>query len=384
LIEFFETGAALNLPKNLHSVSSRGKVKIQHLKEGKMISSLPVKVFATRGSDILAQEVCEALRGRLPLDPQSRGSLTLAKHAVFEMDNENILVQLKESVRGHFVVIIDTHASPVHTRFFELLHLTDAVINAGSEKILSVFPYFEYSRSDRKDKPRISTLSVPLAGIWNEVFKIERKLLLDPHSQQIKHYFQPAADEISAMYLWVDYLERKLFVPNPGLKEKSIIVFADAGSFTRYGEILHVLNLPSIHLDKERYEGEARTHPVTGYVKDKNCLILDDEICSGGTVESGARNLLDKGAKSVMVLAIHGILSSKKMSRADLIKKLDGSETIDKFIITNSVHLPEELKDAKKFVVLSVAPLLAEAISRIVLNFSLTELHQPEKVALYR
>jgi len=349
-----------------------------------MISSFPVKVFATRGSDVLAREVCKELRRRLPPGLQPGGSLTLAEHEVREMDNENILVQLEESVRGHFVVIIDTHAPPVHTRFFELLHLSDAIIHAGPAEILSVFPYFEYCRSDKKDQPRISTMSVLLAGIWNEGFRINKKLILDLHDQHVKHYFRPAADEISAMYLWVDYLDRELFTPDPGRKEKSVVAFADAGSFTRYRNIPHVLNLPSAYLNKQRIGGKTKIHSVVGEVKDKHCLLLDDEICSGGTAEDDARELLDRGARSVMVLAIHGILSSKKMSRTDLIKKLDESEVVDRFIITNSVHLPEELKDAKKFVVLSVAPLLAEAISRIVLNLSLTELHQPEKVALYR
>ena len=344
---------------------------------------IPVKVFATRGSDILAREVCQELQRILPPDLQPRGCLTIAEHEVREMDNENIVVQLKESVRGHFVVIVDTHASPVHTRFFELLHLTDAIIDAGPADILSVFPYFEYSRSDKKDQPRISTMSVLLAGIWNEGFGIKKKLILDLHDQHVKHYFRPAADEISAMYLWVDYLEKELFVLDPGMKEKSVVTFADAGSFTRYRNVPYVLGLPSVYLNKQRTEGKTKVHSVVGEVKGKHCLLLDDEICSAGTAQDDARELLERGAKSVIALAIHGILSSKKMPRAELIKKLDESEVVDKFIITNSVHLPEELKETKKFVVLSVASLLAEAISRIVLNLSLTELHQPEKVALY-
>jgi ribose-phosphate pyrophosphokinase len=349
-----------------------------------MVSSLPVKVFATAGSDILAQEVCEALRSRLLPELQPGGSLTLARHVVLEMDNENILVQLQESVRGYFVVIIDTHASPVHTRVFELLHLTDAIINAGAEKILSVFPYFEYSRSDKKDQPRISTMAVILAAIWNTVFKIEKKLILDLHDEHVKHYFQPAADDISAMYLWTDYLERKLFAADPGMKDKGMIMFADAGSAHRYRDIPHIINLPAGYLNKRRIEKKTKIEAVVGDVKDKNCLLVDDEICSGGTTEGDAKELLERGAESVMALAIHGIVSKKGVTRGELLKELDESKTVDRFIITNSVSLPEEMKNTKKFVVLSVAPLLAEAISRIVLNLSLTELRQPEKVVLYR
>lgn len=347
---------------------------------------LPVKVFTTSGSEGLAKEVCEVLRPRLPKECQPAGPLSLGTVTVERFSNDNLQAQI-ENVRGHFVVVIHTQVPPVNDRLIELFALLDAIINAGPADILLIFPYMPYGRSDNKNQPRISTMGYRLAHILINSFRIRRVILLDPHDSHIKHYFDPAADEISAIYLMIDYLEREVFRSQPNSKSKkdSVLVFSDAGSAKRYGQVAHLLGLPEVYASKERLDDKENPvlRKVVGDVKGKFCLLIDDEMLTGNTAIKDAKMLKQEGATSVYMLAIHAILASKELSGADLIKKLNDSP-IEKFVVTNSVPVSHKLINPSKFIVLSIAPLLAEAIKRTVLDESLTQLHQLSNVSLYR
>ncbi len=340
-----------------------------------------VKVFATTGSDGLASEICKGLESRLPSQLKGGDTFNLSKTIVTRFSNYNLQVQV-ENVRGHFVVIIHTQVPPVNDRLIELFALLDAISNAQPADLLLVFPYLPYSRSDRKNKPRISTMGHRLPYILTNSFGIKKVILLEPHDSHLKHYFNPAADEILAIYLLVDYLKREVLTPD--LKKNSLIVFSDAGAVKRYEKVPHLLELPTAHIDKERDDDseKPRVKRVIGEIKNKLCLLIDDEILTGKTAVGDAKMLLKEGANSVYMLTIHGILADKKLSETELIQKLEKSP-IERFIITNSI--PHKL-DAKltKFTVLSIAPLLAEAIKRAVVGESLTELHRPDNVSLYR
>lgn len=364
-------------------VSAKSAKVINEKKGGNnMFAPLPVKVFATTGSDILAEKICGALQSRLPFDLQPGGRLILGKHIVERFSNDNIQVQV-ENVRGHFVVIVHTQVPPVNDRLFELFALLDAVINARPGDTLLVFPYMPYARSDRKNKPRISTMGHRLPHILTTSLEIERVILLDPHDSHIKHYFVPAADEISAIYLLADYLKREILFSKP--KESSVIVFPDAGAAKRFEQISSLVRLPIAYLDKSRLDESEKPqiNRVVGEVKDKLCILIDDEILTGGTAISDAEMLLNEGADSVYMVAVHAILAHKKLSDAELIQKLEKSP-ITRFIVTDSVPILHKLSDSTKFIVLPIAALLAEAIKRTVLGESLTELHKPETVPLYR
>lgn len=338
-----------------------------------------VKVFATTGSEGLAENVCQALQSRLPSQLQVGDKLNLSKVDVERFSNENLQVQV-ENVRGHFAVVIHTQVPPVNDRLIELFALLDAINNARPADVLLVFPYMPYVRSDQKNQPRISTMGHRLPHILSTSFGIKRVILLDPHDSHIKHYFNPAADEISAIYLLINYLEKEVFSSQP--KAQSVVVFSDAGSAKRYGKVAHLLGLSTAYIDKDRPDNLEKPdfNDVIGNVKEKFCLLIDDEILTGGTA-SAAERLLKKGAKSVFMAAIHAVLADKKLSKVELIKKLESS-SVERFIITDSIpHSPAILPD--KFKVLSVAALLAEAIKRAVLGQSLTELHQLENVSIY-
>ncbi|MDO8663380.1 MAG: ribose-phosphate diphosphokinase [Candidatus Wildermuthbacteria bacterium] len=344
-----------------------------------MNSVPPIKVFSTSGAAGLARDVCGVLQARLPKDLQPGGCLTLSNPGFEKFDNGSILPHI-ENVRDHLVVIICTHAPGIHDQLFELFHIIDAVVNADAKELMLAFSYYDYSRSDKKDQPRISVMSRFLAEIFNNL-GIKKKLILDPHDDHVLQYFRPTANGISAVLLLTDYLKKEFLAP--GLKENGVVVFSDNGAADRYREVAHILNLPTAYIDKQRVGGKTTPIRVVGNVKGNRCFLFDDEILTGGTAIGDANMLMNEGATSVTSLAIHGILSSEKISTAELIEKMEKS-VIERFIITDSVPVGHKLAGTTKFTVIPVANLLAEAIKRTVLGESLTELYQPDKVSLYR
>ena len=302
-----------------------------------------VKIFTTTGSEVLANNVCQALKSRLPkkllLDK-------LGDSNIVYFSNGNIQAQV-EDVRDCFAVVIHSQVPPVNEGLIELFALLDAIINASPADILLIFPYMPYSRSDRKNQPRISIMGHRLPNILTRSFGTKRVLLLDPHDSHIKHYFYPAADEVSAIYLIIDYLKRRF---KDLSRENGMVVFCDAGSVNKYKSVAYHLGLPSAYIDKDRpndYEKPKFTK-VVGDVKGKSCLLVNDI----------------------------------KTSQTEVIKKLDQSP-IERFIVTDSIPQDPRILSSK-FTVLSVASLLGEAIKRTIFGKSLTELHQIENVDLYR
>jgi ribose-phosphate pyrophosphokinase len=340
-----------------------------------------VRVFSTTGSEVLAAEICESLKPRLPDQLIPRGTLELGETNLQRFSNENIQIQV-DNVRGHFVVVIHTQTPPVNEGLIELFALLDAINNSRPADVLLVFPYMPYARSDRKNKPRISTMGCCLARIISQSFNIKRVILLDPHDSHVKHYFDPAADEISTTYLLIDYLEREVF--SVFSREESVVVFSDPGSAIRYKSIAYLLHLPTAYIEKDRPDDSEKPKfsKIVGNVENKHCLLIDDEILTGATAVGDAKILKTEGASSIIMLAAHSILRDKNIPPEVLMQTLTDSP-IEKFIVTNTI--PQEASFlSKKFKVLSVAPFLGEAIKRSILGQSLTELHKMESVKHYR
>jgi len=345
--------------------------------------SYPVKVFSTRGSDVLTKEICKALQTRLPKNLQADGCLKLGRSQVTRFSNENLQVRV-ENVRDHFVVVIHTQVPPVNERIIELFALLDALKGARPADILLVFPYYPYARSDKKNKPRISTMAFRLAHILSYSFGINRVLLLDPHDDHLKHYFDPVADEITSIYILFDYLEKEVFTLQP--KEESVLVFPDEGASKRYSDFARLLRISTAYIDKGRRDDreEPEIRGIIGDIRDKFCLMIDDEILTGKTAVKDAAKVLEEGGRSIWMIAPHAVFADKNMAKSRLIQKLEFS-SIEKFVVTNSIPNTAQMISGKsKFVVLWVELLLAEAIKRVVLSESLTALHQPENVSLYR
>ncbi len=342
-----------------------------------MNTVLPAKIYATSKSFFLAQRIYQNLKNNRLTE------VSLGKANFTWFSNENIQTQI-DNVRGCLAVVVHTQTPPVSDGIVELFALLDAILNAGANDILLVFPYMPYTRSDRKNNPRISVMGHRLPHILVHSFGIKRVILLDPHDTHIKHYFDPAADEVSAMYLAVDYLKK---IISKDEKKEMMVVFADAGAAAKYEKFAHLLELPTAFIEKKRTNDDENPEikKIAGDVKNKKCLMLDDEILTGNTVLSDAQALNKAGAKEISyMIGIHAILNSKKIAKKELLRKLSFSN-IKNFIITDSVPHDFTLSNTTftKFIVLSIAPLLAEAIKRSIKGESLTDLHQLENVNLY-
>ncbi len=347
-----------------------------------MNSFSQIKVFSTTGSEGLATDICRQLKNRLPESLQPEGGLTLGKSIVKRFSNDNIEVQV-DDVRGKYVVIVHTQVPPVNDNLVELFALIDAINNARPADLLVVFPYMPFARSDRKNKARISTMGALLPRILTLALDVNRVLLLDPHDSHIKHYFHPTADDVTAIFLLADHLERTFF--NTVSKKDCVLVFADAGSAKRYEEFAFLTRISTAYIDKNRpddYE-QPLFNQLIGDVEGKICIIIDDEILTGSTAIGDAEILISRGAKKVIMVAVHPVLESKNSGYKEVIKKLIASP-IDQFIISDSIPVAHKIKSSKKFTVVSVAPLLGEAIRRTLLDESLTVLRSTESVELYR
>lgn len=335
-----------------------------------------IRVFATSGSGYLADGVCDFLKkNNLP------GGYIIErdKHVVDLFSNENLQVMVP-NVRGAFCVVIHTQAPPVHTNLFELFALLDAICNSEPENVLLVFPYMPYSRSDRKNKPRISTMSVWLAHAINRVCQVKKVLLLEPHDSHIKHYFEPQAQEVSTMYLLAAYLEKN-FLQNEELRNKSKIVFPDSGAAKRYGSIAKILKLPTAYIDKDRPDDKENTeiHEIVGDVSDFICFMIDDECLTARTTTDDAKNLMKHGAKEVVLLTTHAILNKNDAPDDFVVERLEKSD-ISRVIFTDSIPVAHKVEGRDKFTTISIVPLLGESIKRIILMQSISELHNIESI----
>ncbi len=338
------------------------------------IGETVVKVFATSGMGALAGQVETELRHRI-MGQSEEYRVERGGHVVSWFSNENIEVQV-DNVRDHVALVLHTQTPPVNDGVIELLAMLDAINNAHPRRTIVVFPYMPYSRSDRKNKPRISVMGQRLPEILNEVLGVRRVLLMEPHNGHIKQYYVPTADEVPVVPLLVRHIQREYltrFAPSD-----CTLVFADAGAAKRFEDIPANLGIDPIYIYKTRSDNSESpaVKAIAGNVRDKHCFILDDEILTGNTVIKDAELLKEQGAASVRVCAVHGILADQKLSNEALVAKLDQSP-IDEFVLTDTIPLAHKVCFApRKFTIIPIAPLLGEACKRLILGESLSELHR--------
>ncbi|MBS1710027.1 MAG: ribose-phosphate pyrophosphokinase [Armatimonadetes bacterium] len=333
-----------------------------------------VKVFATSGTSTLGGQVESELRHRIG-NSTDEYRVEHGSHIVSWFSNENIEVQV-DNVRDHIALVLHTQTPPVNDGVIELLAMLDAINNAHPRRTFVAFPYMPYSRSDRKNKPRISVMGQRLPEILNEVLGVRRVLLFEPHNGHIKQYYVPTADEVPVVPLLVKHIQDVYLTKySPA---DCTLVFADAGAAKRFEDIPATLGIDPTYIYKTRADNSESPSikAIAGQVKDRHCFILDDEILTGNTVIKDADLLKAHGAASVRVFAVHGILADQKLSTEALMAKLDASP-IDEFILTDSIPLADKVCFApRKFTILPIAPLVGEACMRLILGESLSELHR--------
>jgi ribose-phosphate pyrophosphokinase len=271
---------------------------------------------------------------------------------VFEFSNENIFVRIRENVRQKDVFIIQSLCSPVNTSVMELLIMIDAFRRASAGRITAVIPYFAYGRSDKKDQPRVPITARLLANLI-ETAGADRVLTMDLHASQIQGFFNVPVDELTALDQLVDHFKQR------DLSNVTVLA-TDVGGEKRARNAARMLGTPLAIVLKERIGNSERVaaQNLIGDVEDRDVLIMDDEIDTGGTIISATDIVLAHGARTVSVACVHPILSGSAVQR------ICSSGKIEELVVTDSIPIgPEKMHE--RITVLPLAPLFSEAISRI-------------------
>ena len=300
-----------------------------------------IKIFAcSEEAESFTKEICDHLN--LPMGQINR----------MKFKNDNNFVQLLETVREQDVYLVQTNTPPVNERIMELLITIDAAKRASAKNINVVLPYFIYSRSDKKDQPRVPITAKLMAEII-EAAGATHVVTCDLHNPAIQAYFNHInCDRLTAERLLERYFESKNL-------DNKVIVATDAGSSKKAYKYSEFFNCPIAMLDKRRdgNKDKAIGTTIIGDVKGKNAIIFDDEIDTAGSMMETVRVLKEFGAGAIYAACTHGILSGPAIERI-------AQSPIQELVITNTIPLPKE-KQIDKIKVVSIAPLFAETIKRI-------------------
>jgi ribose-phosphate pyrophosphokinase len=298
-----------------------------------------LRVFTGNAHPALAEAICSYL------------DTSIGACEVFEFSNENIFVRFNENIRARDVFLVQTMTPPVNTRIMELFIMIDAARRASAGRITAVVPYYPYSRSDKKDQPHVP-ITARLIANFLETAGADRLLTVDLHAGQIQGFFNIPVDELTALYILSGYFKEKK-IPN------LTVVATDVGGAKGARRMAGRLDAPLAIVEKRRVSNEEKAEALTviGDVNDRNVLIVDDEVLTGGTLVATAEVVSEHGARDVYAAATHPILSGPAVERIE-------KSAIKEIIFTDTIPIPPE-KRLPIMTELSVAPLLGEAISRI-------------------
>lgn len=265
--------------------------------------------------------------------------------------NENIFVKLEESVRGRDVYLVQTMSSPVHDNLMEMLIMIDALKRDAAWRVNVVIPYLSYSRSDKKDQPRVPITARLIANMI-ETAGADRYVSIDLHSGQIQGFFNIPGDALTAFYLLSDHVKK-----NYALKDL-VVVATDLGFAKQGRNWAAQLQVPLAFVEKRRTNNAERPEALSliGEVEGKNVLLVDDEVNTAGSIVNAVNVVREAGAKEVSFAFTHPFLSDVAYTRLAALN-------LKEVIFTNTIPIPAE-KRLPNMTILSVAPLLAEVIIR--------------------
>ena len=314
-----------------------------------------MKIFTGQANPELAQDICDAL------------GIPLGKSMSRHFSNDNIEVQFQESLREADVFIVQSLAGNgtfnVSDSVMELLLMIDAARGASAARITAVIPYFSYARSDKKDSPRISIAARLVADLL-ETAGADRVLTMTLHSPQVHGFFRIPTDHLSAEPVIANHFITKL-----SNLEDAVVLAPDAGDIKRASSLAERLGAGIAFIDKRRVsDTKVEARGLIGDVKGKVVMIVDDEISTAGSLIEAVNVIKEAGAKEIHVACSHGVYVGPAVER---IAGLDIVECVS----TNSCYVsPEKMAACDKLKVLSVAPLFAEAITRIHTGESIAEM----------
>ena len=298
---------------------------------------------------------------RLSKDISKQLKLKLINTNIKRFADGEIYIEINENIRGNSVFVIQSTSTPANDNLMELLLCIDALRRSSAKNITAVIPYFGYARQDRKVAPRTSISAKVVSNLITNA-GANRIVTVDLHAGQIQGFFDIPVDNLFTTPLFARYIKRKF-------KTKNLVcVSPDVGGVQRTRGLATKIKADLAIIDKRRPEpGKSEVMNIIGDVKGKNCIIVDDIIDSGGTIINDVEALKKEGAIDVFVFITHAVLSGEAV---DKIKK----SKIKKLIITDTIDNTLKIKNNSKIEVISIAPLMAEAINRISNSTSVSDL----------
>jgi ribose-phosphate pyrophosphokinase len=277
---------------------------------------------------------------------------TLTQATIRRFADMEVSVEIHENIRGEDVFIVQSTSYPANDNVIELLLILDALKRSSAKRVTAVIPYFGYARQDRKSGPRTPISAKLIANIITQA-GADRVLTLDLHAGQIQGFFDIPVDNLYAAPLFANDIKNRYTGKNP------IVVSPDVGGVVRARSIATRLDTDLAIIDKRREKaGVSEVMNVIGDIEDRDCIIIDDIVDSGGTLINAANALLTNGAKSVEVYVTHGVLSGQAAERIQ-------SSNLSMVTITDSIQATDSVNSVSKIRQLTIAPLIADAMDRI-------------------
>lgn len=302
-----------------------------------------IKLYAGTGSPELAQKIADYVKA------------PLCGRDIIQFPNENLFVKLHSSVRGQDVYVVQTTSAPVHRNLMELLILLQTLKLDSAGRVTAVIPYLAYCRSDKKDQPRVP-ITARLVADMIEVAGADRYILLDPHAGQVQGFFSVPGDVLTGFYLISDFLRSE----RSKMKDP-VVVTVDLGFAKKGRNLAADIEAPIAFIEKRRVANDAKAQALTviGEVENRDVILVDDEIDTGGSIIQAVNLVKEKGARDVYVVCVHSIFSSNAVDRLATLP-------VKQFITTDTVPIPAEkqvlLKD--RLSVITVSGLIGEVILR--------------------
>ncbi|MDU1235964.1 MAG: ribose-phosphate pyrophosphokinase [Haemophilus parainfluenzae] len=301
-----------------------------------------IKLFAGNATPELAKKISERLY------------ISLGDATVGRFSDGEIQVQINENVRGADVFIIQSTCAPTNDNLMELIVMVDALRRASAGRITAVVPYFGYARQDRRVRSARVPITAKVVADLLSTVGIDRVLTCDLHAEQIQGFFDVPVDNVFGSPVLLDDILKKTDLVNP------IVVSPDIGGVVRARAVAKLLNDTEMAIiDKRRPRANvSQVMHIIGDVADRDCILVDDMIDTGGTLCKAAEALKERGAKRVFAYATHAVFSGAATQHL-------ASDAIDEIVVTDTVPLSPEMKALGKVRVLTLSAMLAEAIRRI-------------------
>ncbi|MDQ4136470.1 MAG: ribose-phosphate pyrophosphokinase [Pseudomonadota bacterium] len=287
--------------------------------------------------------------------------IPLTKCSVRRFADMEIFVEIQENVRGEDVFVIQSTSFPANDHLMELLIMIDALRRASARRITAVIPYFGYARQDRKTAARTPISAKLVANLITHA-GVDRVLTVDLHAGQIQGFFDISTDNLFGAPVIVRDIKERMN------SSDKVVVSPDVGGVVRARAIAKRIDAPLAIVDKRRERaGESEVMIIIGEVEGRSCILVDDIIDSGGTLCNAAEALMKQGARDVYAYITHGVLSGGAVSRI-------ANSKLKELVITDSILPTEAVRVARNIRVVSIAPLMGEAIGRTATETSVSSL----------